>query len=570
MSSARGKGAAQLIRMLAIGCLCLCAWTAFGLEPSSDAATAFDAALATISATAFRTHMELLASDAMQGREAGTAGYVQAARYVADQFAAAGLEPMGEHGFLQPVPLLTSRIVPDGTTLTLHCAGKEESFRFGEEFVCGGSFAAREEVVSAPLHFVGYGIQAPEYAHDDYADADVSGKIIVVLSGAPPHFATDQRAFYSSMAIKRALAVERGAVGILIVRTPPDQRRTPWERVLSGVGSAQMLWSQADGTPNEGFPSLKGEGTLSEGGAARLFRLCGQELTALIARHEAGSTGGFSLACAATLRRASIRGATSSPNVLGLLRGSDPTLAGETILLTAHLDHLGVRRAADGDSIHNGAYDNAAGVATIIEVARAAAIGAPRRSFLFAALTAEEKGLQGSSYLSHHLPVPIERVVANINIDMPYLGFPIADIEGLGVEHSTLHASLSRATERLGLALTPDPRPEQVRFIRSDQFSFVKLGIPALNLKPGSRSSDAAIDGTKALDAFLQDHYHRASDDLSLAFSPEAAERFVEVALAFGLIVANEVAAPRWNEGDFFGQRFGRDSARSAIAPTHR
>jgi Zn-dependent M28 family amino/carboxypeptidase len=183
---------------------------------------------------------------------------------------------------------------------------------------------------------------------------------------------------------------------------------------------------------------------------------------------------------------------------------------------------------------------------------------APRRSIIFAALTGEEKGLQGSSYLAKNPPVTARAMVANINIDMPYLGFPVADIEAFGAEHSTLLAAVRAATAKAGMGLTPDPMPEEVRFVRSDQFSFVREGIPAIALKAGSASSDPKFDGAAMLRDFLKNHYHQPSDDLDLPFSAEGAERFVRTALLVGLDVAENDERPRWNPGDFFGDKFAQ------------
>jgi len=181
---------------------------------------------------------------------------------------------------------------------------------------------------------------------------------------------------------------------------------------------------------------------------------------------------------------------------------------------------------------------------------------APRRSIIFAAVTAEEKGLQGSSYFVKNPPIPIENLVANINIDMPYLGFPVADLHAFGAEHSSLHDAVAKASDYIGMQFTPDPLPEEVRFVRSDQFSFVKEGIPAVALKAGTISSDPSIDGSKELDNFLKNHYHQSSDDLDLPFSEEGTEGFVRTALLLGLIVADEDEKPIWNKGDFFGDKF--------------
>lgn len=524
-----------------------------------DAAETVNSALASVSAENHRRHMEALASDAMEGREAGTAAYERAARYVAGRYEAFGLEPIGDDGtFFQQIEFLETRLVPGSARFSVAGPGGSVDLAFSDDFAIHGGFGREEETVTAPLIFLGHGIIAPEYDHDDYAGVDLSGGVAVVLSGAPPRFETDQRAFHSSDTEKRTTASRHGAVGFVTVLTPVDQERIPWSRVVSRLGSPGMRWVDEAGSPHEGFPDLAGAVTLSPEGAMKLFRLAGRDLDALFERHAAGATGSFPMGIAATIARRSTQERITSPNVVGLLRGSDPTLGGEHIVYTAHLDHLGIR-PADG-AIYNGAYDNAAGVATILGVAEAVAgmKPPPRRSILFVALTAEEKGLQGSSYFVRHPPVPAGSIVANINIDMPYLGFPIADVEGIGVEHSSLREALREAADRSGLALTLDPRPDLVRFIRSDQFSFVKAGVPGLNLKAGSTSSDTDIDGSAMRAAYLEDHYHQPGDDLDLPYNSAGAERYVRTALLLGLIVAAADERPTWNEGDFFGERFGR------------
>lgn len=518
-------------------------------------------AIESLTGTKVRSHIEVLAADDMQGREAGTVGHQKAAEYVASRFAGNGLQPLGDADtYFQHVKLLETRLVEGSASMVLHRGDMDTVLDYGKDFVRYGGFGSVNESVTAPLVFVGFGIQAPGYSHDDFAGVDVSEKILVVFTGAPPSFSSDERAFYSSGAGKQALAVRLGAVGIVTIRTPVDQKRLTWPRILGFAASSDMRWLEPDNKAHDGFPELTGNAVLSVSGADRLFDLVGRDLNELFEHHSDGGTGSFELEVSATLSRQSSQQRRSSPNVLALLPGSDRELSNEYVLFTAHLDHLGIRPGENGDQIHNGAYDNAAGVATVLELAGALAnlSPAPRRSIIFAAVTAEEKGLRGSDYLAHNPPVAIGDIVANINIDMPYLGHPIADVEGFGVEHSTLHGALIRAAEQRNLALTPDPRPELVRLIRSDQFSFVKQGVPGLNLKPGSNSSDPAIHGAELRIAFLHDHYHGPSDDLKLPFSEEGAERFVRVALALGLIVANDDESPRWKNGDFFGDRYAR------------
>jgi len=519
---------------------------------------------AELSAERVRAHMTILADDAMQGREAGTAGYVRAAEYVAAQFAGFGLAPMGDDGsYFQSVPFLSTRLVAESATLALTRDGQVWPLVFGEDFVTFGSFNADDESVTAALVFVGYGIDAPDHGHDDFAGVDASGKIIVRLTGAPPGFPTDERAYYSSSWVKDSVAVARGAVGVITVRTPVDLPRLTWDRYLSASGSTSMAWTDNDGSPFDTYPELKGEAVLSEAAAAMLFKTAGRDLDMVFARREWGETGAFELGIAATLSRRSLRDRTSAPNVIAMIPGTDAKLQGQYLLYTAHLDHLGIRKGKAGDDIHNGAYDNAAGVATMLEVARVMAADPEtlRRAVVFAALTGEEKGLQGSSYLAQHPPLEIGSLAAVINIDMPYLGFPIAEIMGLGVEHSSLKAALENAASQAGLDYTADPRPELVRFIRSDQFSFVRRGVPGLNLKPGARSSDPAFDGPAMHEAYLKDHYHQPSDDLELPFSQEGSERFARVALLLGLQVANGGQRPRWNDGDFFAREFATNRA---------
>jgi Zn-dependent M28 family amino/carboxypeptidase len=520
-----------------------------------------DAAVEKITGLGIRAHMEVLAADDMEGREAGTAGFERAAEYVAGEFRSAGLVPLGDEGsYFQKINFFETRLVPESAIISFSNGSSRVDLIFRDDFVRSGGFGEGEEQITAPLVFVGHGIIAPEYDHDDYEGVDVQGKILVVLSGAPPQFATDQRAFYSSGSGKRMTAVERGAVGMIGLRTPVDQKRRSWARYLPGIGSPGMRWLDPAGKPHHGFPELAGSAALSEAGAAKLFDLSKHDLSKIFEKHAAGETGSFEMGVTAALGRKSIQRKVSSANVVGLLKGSDSTLQDEYIVYTAHLDHIGIRPGKDGDDIHNGAYDNSAGVASVLEIAKAMAAmeKSPRRSIIFALVTGEEKGLQGSSYFARTPPVSAEKLVANLNIDMPYLGFPVSDIEAFGAEHSTLRSSVLEATAAMDMELTPDPMPEQVRFVRSDQFSFVKEGIPALAFKAGSKSSDPKIDGSAMLSEFLKNHYHQASDDLALPFSPEGAQRFVRAALLLGLIVADKDESPEWNEDDFFGDMFAR------------
>ncbi len=512
---------------------------------------------------AVRRSAEALAADEMRGRETATAGYERAAGWVASRFEALGLAPVGGGGtYFQEVDLFETRIVPTDSMLTLERAATVLELAIRDDYVRGGGFGAPEEATAAGLAFAGYGVVAPEYEHDDYAEIDLKGKVAVVFRGAPPDFETDLRAYYSASTVKQATASARGALGLMTVRTPADQARVSWDRRSSSLGEPWMGWVDSEGVPHQGFPELTGNASLSDDAALQLFELAGHDLSGLFERHGEGATGSFDLDVRARFKRRSLQRRVSSPNVLGMIEGSDAKLKDEYVVLTAHLDHLGVGDADSDSALYNGFYDNAVGVATLLEVAHAMRRlkWPPRRSVLFVALTAEEQGLLGSSFFAHNPPVPVEQIVANLNMDMPFLGFPIAEVEAFGAEHSSLGEAVEFAAHTVGIDLTPDSMPDRVRFVRSDQFSFVQQGIPALALKPGGRSSNDTIDGQSMLLDFLNSHYHRPSDDSQLPYSAEGARRFAATALLTALFVADDQERPRWNDGDFFGEKFASAS----------
>jgi Zn-dependent M28 family amino/carboxypeptidase len=251
---------------------------------------------------------------------------------------------------------------------------------------------------------------------------------------------------------------------------------------------------------------------------------------------------------------------TTSPNVVGIVRGTDPELADEYVVYTAHLDHNGIGAEVDGDAIYNGAYDNAMGVSLLLEAARAFAESPPRRSILLVAVTAEERGLLGSDYFAHYPTVPTGSMVANINLDMPLFLYPLADIIAFGSEHSSLEGVVREAIAAEGFELTPDPMPEENIFRRSDQYSFVRRGVPATFLVPGFTSADPDIDGQAVVEDHRKHHYHRPSDDMSRPFHWGSALRFARANVRIGAAIANDDEPPAWNEGDFFGQKFGRQA----------
>jgi hypothetical protein len=541
--------------LLALACL---ASAACGKEPAPEPA-ATGTADGTITIDALHGHVAWLADDAREGRMAGQPGYDAAARYVADRFAELGLEPAGEDGWFQPVPLITYRLDEQSTTLIAHRDGQDSQFEYKEDFVTSGDKVRKETFVRAEVVYAGFGVHAPEFGYSDYEGLDVEGKIVATFSNAPAILPSTERAYYSSGRVKAREAVARGAVGTIMLTSRRMEEYYPWERVRAEAGIRPgMTWMTLSGEAADYFPELQGGAWINVDVARELF--AGTPISfdeareATEASRPASTPLGFEITLAAGTRLDQIM----SPNVVGIVRGTDPELADEYVVYSAHLDHNGIGAEVDGDSIYNGAYDNAMGVSLMIEAARAFAANPPRRSVLFIALTAEERGLLGSDYFAHYPTVPTEAMVANVNLDMPLFLYPLADIIAFGAQHSSLEGVVREAIRDEGFELTPDPMPEENIFRRSDQYSFVRRGVPAVFLVPGYTSSDPGIDGEAVVKEHRKQHYHRPSDDMTRTFHWDSALRFARANVSIGAAIANANERPTWNEGDFFGEKFAR------------
>ena len=518
-----------------------------------------DKALDVVSRGKIEAHLEYLADDERQGRMAGQPGYDAAAAYVAKQFAELGLEPGGEDGWFQPVPLIAYRLDEKSTRLIAHRDGKDTELVYKEHFAMSGDKAREENHLRAEVVYVGFGVHAPELGYSDYDGIDVDGKIVAMFGNAPGTFPHNERAYYSSSRTKAKEAISRGAVGTLGLRSKRIEEYYPWERIKREAGTRPgMAWVTITGEAADYYPELRGGALLSVDVARELFAgtpISFDEARDATAESRPASTPlGFEV----TLARKTRHEVVTSPNVVGIVRGTDPELADEYVIYSAHLDHNGVGAPVNGDDIYNGAYDNAMGSSLLIETARVFAASPPRRSVLFIAVTAEERGLLGSDYFAHYPTVPTASMVANVNLDMPLFLFPLADIIAFGSEHSSLEATVETAINAEGFTLTPDPMPEENIFRRSDQYSFVRKGIPATFLVPGYTSTDPDIDGEAIVKEHRKLHYHQPSDDLSRPVDWDSAVRFTRANARIGYAIANDDARPTWNEGDFFGEMFAR------------
>lgn len=532
-----------------------------GPEPAEPAAEPDPAgsALSTISADALKAHVEFLADDEREGRMTGTPGYDAAAAYVAEAFASYGLEPGGGDGWYQQVPLQSYRVDTGSTKLAAHRDGGDQELAYRKEYTMAGDVVREATSVRAEVVYAGFGVHAPDFAYSDYEGIDVEGRIVAFFDNAPSILPHNERAYYASSSTKVREAVERGAVGIIALRSRHSQASNPWERIEAAAGTKPaMTWLADDGRADDYYPQLQGRALLSAAAAEGFFSGTPISFEEALDATEASRVASVPLGFEVTLARNTQHEEIESPNVIGVVRGSDDALAGEFVLYTAHLDGLGRGVAVDGDAIYNGAYDNAMGIALMLETARVFARHPPRRSVMFLAVTAEEKGLLGSDYFAHYPTVPIETIVANINLDMPLFLVPLADVVAFGAEHSSLEHAVAGAAEAEGFVVTPDPMPEEVIFIRSDQYSLVRQGVPAIFLVPGFNAASGDTDGSAAFRDFLSQHYHRPSDELSLPVDWDSAVRFARTNARIGYITGNADARPSWNEGDFFGEMFGR------------
>jgi hypothetical protein len=538
-----------------------------------------------ITPAAIEAHMRFLASDLMEGREAGTRGYDLAANYVAAQFRLFGLRPAGDaagstagaasgtaasdpavaaastasRSFFQQVPLQAHWLVKPGSRMTVRAGGHTTRLAIGKQFAVSSSPLHVSSKASASAVFAGYGIDAPAFTHNDYEGLDVKGKVVVVLTGYPASMPSEEGAHYGSGREKQRTAAAHGAVALVSVYTERFEKVSPWERNVGVMDSMSMSWIAPDGTPFVAAPEIQVAGLMSPADGAILFEGAPRSYAEVRAEAVKGAPKGFPLAVSVEVAQQSRHERRTSANVAAVLPGSDPKLREEHVVVLGHLDHEGIGAPVNGDRIYNGAMDNAAGIAGLLEAARALTRGtAPRRSVLFLAVTAEEKGLIGSEYFARNPSVPVGNLVAAVNIDMPILTYDFADVIAFGANHSSLQELTAAAAARVGVTLSPDPMPDQALFTRSDHYRFVQQGIPSIFLSTGWNTPAGVGEGGKAFNTFLESHYHRPSDDLNLPIDYDAGAKFARVNLEILTGIANADARPRWNDGDFFGGLFSR------------
>ncbi|QJR81019.1 M28 family peptidase [Alteromonas pelagimontana] len=508
-----------------------------------------------------KSHLYFLADDLLEGRDTGSRGHNIAALYIATEFAKYGLKPAGTEGFMQPIDFRKADLVQKSPTFTFTGEDGEQSLSYPKEYLTGPSLLETEAAVSGKMVFAGYGIIAEELQHNDYEGLDVEGKIVVVLSGKPKSFPSEEGAHFASGHQKAQYAVDNGAIGMISITTPTTEEVRPYQTRLNYIHTPGMAWLHEDGTPANTFPQLKGSAFLSKPAAEKLFANAPVTLDEIYAQlEEDKSPKGFDLPGEVSMGKKSEHSQISSPNVVGVIEGSDPELKNEYVVFSAHSDHIGFAKTVKKDNINNGAMDNASGTSVMLETARlfSEMKQKPKRSILFVSVTGEEKGLLGADYFANNPTVPVTSMVADVNLDMPILTYQFADVIAFGANHSDMKASVEEAAGNAGISLSPDPWPEQALFTRSDHYAFVKQGIPSVFMVPGLTSKDPDVDGSKMFGQFLATNYHKPSDNTNQPFDWDAAKTFTAVNAEIGLTLANQEEKPKWNKGDFFGNTFAK------------
>jgi len=485
-----------------------------------------------------------LADDGMKGRLTGTDDYLRAADYVIGRLKAEGLSPAGSNGYFQPVAFERQLVDQDKSHAELTGAGGR-ALAVGDEMLILSGTGPRPVTVDAPLLFLGYGLHLPREGHDDFAGQNVKGKIVVVLSGGPSDISGAVKS--NARAARIMQLAQRGAAGIITLTTP-RQLEILWKRQKLVARQPGMYFAD---------PALRDIhapfflATFDPARSGVLFAGSGHSFTALCALADASKPlPRFALPARLKANVAAARSKVTSPNIVAKLEGGDPRLKKEYVGVSAHLDHLGVGAPIDGDAIYNGAMDDASGVAAVLDIAHRLKEGPrPRRSILFLIFTAEEKGLLGSAYYAQRPTVPRGSIVADLNFDMPLPLWPLRTIYAPGQEESSLGADAAAVAQSRGLTMIPDPLPDRNVFIRTDQFSFVREGVPALVFKFGFAlgSPEARIEHD-----WRATRYHSPSDDLAQPVLKDEAVKLDAFVAALAERVANARTRPGWRPDSIF------------------
>ena len=513
-----------------------------------------ETALNEITADRLREHVARLSDDIMEGRGPATRGDTLTTEYIVGQYRSLGLVPAGENGgYLQKVPIVGTTI-DHSAVLEIKKGNQVQRLKFSDEFVAfTGTYQPVVTVKDADIVFVGYGIVAPEQDWDDYKNVDVRGKVLLMMNNDPAgddvkFFGGKARTYYGRWTYKYEIAAKKGAIGAIVIHTT-ESAGYPYQVV-------QTSWSRENfDLASDGGDGVKLKAWTTEDATKKYLSMAGYDLAELMKSAEEKSFKPVPLGLkVSTTMKYSIR-TLETNNILGVLEGSDPELQSQYIVFSAHHDHLGVGTPVDGDSINNGALDNASGTSLMLNLARAFAAMPvkPKRSLLFAAVAAEESGLLGSKHFAQNPTVPIKDMAANINTDGLNIWGRTNDIVFLGWDRSTLQQDVDAVAAEMKMSVKPDPFPERGYFYRSDHFNFAKVGVPCLSMESGTDYVGKPADYAKQMvDAYTEKNYHQPSDELTPDWNFDGGLQQGEFIVRLTMRIANTPEMPAWNKVDEF------------------
>lgn len=502
-----------------------------------------------------RADLKFLASDLLEGRGTGARGGRIAEEYIATQFEMAGLKPLGDNGtYLQKVPLIGLNTQPDTTLTLVPEKGESSSLRYLDDFVVNALSLKQEETINAPLVFAGYGITAPEFGWNDYQGIDVKGKVVLVLVNDPPSqdtkfFGGRAMTYYGRWTYKFEEAARQGAAGILLIHNT-EMAAYGWGVVKNSNSGEQAYLENPPGQY-----ALPMAGWIQESIAEKIAQASGTDLKTLFEKAKGNGFQAMSLPVRVQGKLIAKTRQLDANNVVGILEGSDPARKDEAIVFTAHYDHLGIGNAVDGDTIYNGAEDNASGTALLIEMARAfaEAPNRPPRSVIFLAVTGEERGLRGSEYYGQVPTFPAKKTMLDLNYDGLAMWGESEDVTLTGAERTTVWPIVQEVAKAIGYRIEPESHPEAGYYYRSDHFSLARVGIPSFSIDSGNDYIGKPKGfGDQKYKEYIQKHYHQPSDEYNPEWDFSGAKKLASLGIAIGWRVAELKEQTGWVKGDEF------------------
>jgi Zn-dependent M28 family amino/carboxypeptidase len=493
-------------------------------------------------------HIKVLADDKLEGRDTGSSGERAAQAYAVEQLKSAGAKPAGTDGFYQPVKFVVRQIVEKDCSLALIRDGKREPLALGEDAIIGSRVMPARKV-EAQLVFVGYGLKVPEKNYDDFAGLDVRGKIVVIFSGSPSEIPAALAAHYQTAAERWKVLRAAGAIGTVSLINPASMD-IPWSRIALNRAHPSMDLDYPEFHETEG---AKFTATVNPASAEKLFADSGHSFAEMAALgKDRKPLPHFPLAVSLEAKTKVAVTKVKSANLVAKIPGSDPELKDQYVVLSAHLDHVGIGEPVNGDRIYNGAMDNGSGSALLLDMAASFKKNPEtlRRSILLILVTGEEKGLLGSKYFSAHPTVPQKSMVADVNVDMflPIVPLKLLTVEGLN--ESDLGNRAREVAESLDVKVQPDPEPLRNLFVRSDQYNFIRHGVPSVAM--GVAPDPDSPEQKKLFKDWLTYRYHAPSDDVNQPVDLAAAAKYEEIVRALLISIANDEHRPQWEPDSFF------------------